>query len=64
MSNNHKRNFLVEVGGVTQDNLCPLQKQQENLVTLKENIKSCHNFTQKILRDSTNTEIMSAKSKC
>ena len=61
MLNDRKRNFLVEVHGVTEDDLCPLQKQQKDLVTLKENIKSCHNFTQKILRDGTNTEIMSAK---
>ena len=61
MLNDRKRNFLVEVHGVTEDDLCPLQKQQEDLVSLKENIKSCHDFTQKILHDGTNTEIMSAK---
>ena len=41
--------------------VCPLQKQQEDLVTLKEKIKSCHDFTQKTLHDGTSTEIMSAK---
>ena len=61
MLNDRKRIFLAEVHGVTKDDLCPLQKQQEDLVTLKENIKSCHDFTQKILHDGTNTEIMSAK---
>ena len=61
MLNDRKRNFLVEVRGVTEDDLCPLQKQQEDLMTLKENIKSCRDFTRKILRDCTNTEIMSAK---
>ena len=61
MLNNRKRTFLVEVRQVTEDDLCPLQKQQEDLVTLKEKIKSCHDFTQKTLRDGTSTEIISAK---
>ena len=61
MLNNRKRTFLVEVRQVTEDDLCPLQKQQEDLVTIKEKIKSCHDFTQKTLRDGTSAEIMSAK---
>ena len=61
MLNNRKRTFLVEVQQVTEDDLCPLQRQQEDLVTLKEKIKSCHDFTQKTLNDGTSTEIMVAK---
>ena len=61
MLNSHKRTFLVEVRQVTEDDLCPLQKQQEDLVTLKEKIKSCHDFTQKTINDGTSTEIMAAK---
>ena len=59
--NNRKTTFLVEVRQITKDNLCPLQKQQEDLVTLKEKIKSCNDFTQKTLHNGTSTEIMSAK---
>ena len=61
MLNNRKTTFLVKVRQITEDDLCPLQKQQEDLVTLKEKIKSCHDFTQKTLHDGTSTEIMSAK---
>ena len=61
MLNSRKRTFLVEVRQVTEDDLCPLQKQQEDLVTLKEKIKSCHDFTQKTINDGTSTEIMAAK---
>ena len=59
--NNRKRIFLIEVRQVTEDYLCPLQKQQEDLMTLKQKVESCCDFTQKMLRDGTNAEIMSAK---
>ena len=61
MLNNRKTTFLVEVHQIMKDDLCPLQKQQEDLVTLKEKIKSCNDFTQKTLHNGTSTEIMSAK---
>ena len=61
MLNSRKRLFLVKVHQVTKDDLCPLQKQQEDLITLKQKIESCHDFTQKTLRDGTGTEVMSAK---
>ena len=59
--NNRKITFLDEVRQVTEDELCPLQKQQEDLMTLKQKVESCRDFTQKTLRDGTSTEIMSAK---
>ena len=61
MLNNRKTTFLVEVHQITKDDLCPLQKQQEDLVTLKEKIKSCNDFMQKTLHNGTSTEIVSAK---
>ena len=59
--NSRKRTFLNEVRQVTEDDLCPLQKQQEDLMILKQKVESCRDFTQKTLRDGTSTEIMSAK---
>ena len=61
MLNTRKRTFLTEVRQVTEDDLCPLQKQQEDLMTLKQKVESCRDFTQKTLHDGTSTEIMSAK---
>ena len=48
--NSCKRSFLDE-----------LQKQLENLMTLKQKIESCRDFTQKTLHDGISIEIMSAK---
>ena len=61
MLNSRKGTFLIEVRQVTEDDLCPLQKQQEDLMILKQKIESCHDFTQKTLRAGTGTEVMSAK---
>ena len=61
MLNSRKRIFLAEVRQVTEDDLCPLQKQQEDLMTLKQKVETCHDFTQKTLRNGTSTEIISAK---
>ena len=61
MLNTRKRTFLTEVRQVTEDYLCPLQKQQEDLMTLKQKIEGCRDFTQKMLRDGISTEIISAK---
>ena len=61
MLNSRKTTFLNEVRQVTKDDLCPLQKQQEDLTTLKEKVESCRDFTQKTLCNGTSTEIMSAK---
>ena len=59
--NSRKRDFLDEVRKVSQNYLCPLQKQQEDLMTLKQKVESCRDFTQKTLHGGINTEIMSAK---
>ena len=59
--NHRKRIFLGEVCKVTEDDLCPLQKQQEDLMTLKQKVENCRDFTQKTLRNGTSAEIMSAR---
>jgi len=56
-----KEALLEEISQVTQDDLCPLQKQQEDLNILKEKVWSCHDFTRDTLQNGTNCEIMSAR---
>ena len=57
----HKENLLHEINQITKETLSPLQKQQDDLVKLKENIKKCHDFMRNTLQSGTNSEIMSAR---
>ena len=61
MLNLRKNTLLKEVQQMTQDDLCPLQKQQDDLTALKQKIEQCRDFTKDTLQHGTNSEVMSAR---
>jgi len=61
MVNERKEALLESISQVTQDDLCPLQKQHDDLSILKEKVRSCRDFTKDTLQNGTNCEIMSAR---
>ena len=61
MVNERKEALLEEISLVTQDDLCPLQKQQDDLNIFKEKVQNCRDFTRDTLQNGTNCEIMSAR---
>ena len=61
MANKHKKKVLDKINQITKDDLAPLQKQQDDLTMLKENVEKCRNFTSNTLHTGTNSEIMSAR---
>ena len=61
MVNERKEALLEEISQVTQDDLCPLQKQQDDLNILKEKVKNCRDFTRDTLRNGANCDVMSAR---
>ena len=57
-----RKKFLSdEINQMTEDTLALLQKQLDNLTTLKANIEKCFEFTSSTLQNGTNSEIMSAR---
>jgi len=61
MMNSRKNALLKEAQQMTQDDLGHLQKQQDDLTTLKHKIEQCRDFTRDTLQNGTNSEIMSAR---
>ena len=57
----HKKALLEEIQQMTQDDLCTLQNQQNDLTGLKQKIEQCRNFTRDVLRNGTSSEVMSAR---
>ena len=53
--------ILREIQQISDADFIPLQKQEENLTTLKERLESCRNFTKDTLLNGTNSEIMSSR---
>ena len=56
-----KKSLSDEINQMTEDTLALLQKQLDNLTTLKANIEKCFEFTSSTLQNGTNSEIMSAR---
>ena len=56
-----KKTLLEEIQQMTQDDLCTLQNQQNDLTNLKEKIEQCRDFTRDALRYGTSSEVMSAR---
>ena len=56
-----KEAILQEIQQISDADLIPLRKQEENLTTLKERLESCCNFTKGTLQNGTNSEIMSCR---
>jgi len=61
MLSERKKALLQETQQMTQNDLCPLQKQHGDLTTLKQKIEQCRDFTIDTLENGTNSEVMSAK---
>ena len=59
--NNRKEFLLNKINQITEETSSPLEKQHDDLTTLKENIEKCHDFTRNTLQNGTNSEIMSAR---
>jgi len=61
MVNEHKKALLEEIQQMTQDDLCTLQNQQNDLASLKQKIELCRDFTRDALQNGTSSEVMSAR---
>jgi len=61
MVSEHKKALLEEIQQMTQDDLCTLQNQQNDLTGLKQKIEQCRDFTRDALQNGTSSEVMSAR---
>ena len=57
----HKKFLLENITKITEDTMTPLQKQQDDLTALKQNVEKCRDFTNNTLYNGTNSEIMSSR---
>ena len=57
----HKNLLLDKINKNTKDVMSPLQKQQDDLTALKQNVEKCQDFTNNTLHNGTNSEVMSAR---
>ena len=57
----YKNVLLDKINENTKDAMSPLQKQQDDLTALKQNVEKCQDFTINTLHNGTNSEIMSAR---
>ena len=58
---NRKQILLQKIHQITEEDLAPLKNQEKELMTLKNKLENCRDFTQDTLNNGTNSEIMSAK---